>query len=126
MKINEQNGLVTDVDGTIYNATANQMRAKGYNVIVVDLINPAHSNKFNPLKGIQLNDDRIDELLETIFSKVKTEGDNAVFLESGKSLTKFMINELIYKGKMNNTVPTFNALFSELIGLTNVGLIEKL
>ena len=37
-----------------------------------------------------------------------------------------MINELIYKGKMNDTVPTFNALFSELIGLTNVGLIEKL
>ena len=73
-KMNEQNGLVTDVDGTIYDATANQMRAKGYNVVVVDLINPAHSNKFNPLKGLQLNDDRIDELLETIFSKEKPRG----------------------------------------------------
>ena len=74
----EENGLVTDIDGTIYDLTEEQMRAKGYNVVVVDLINPAESSKFNPLNGLELNDDRIDELLETIFSKVKTEGDNAI------------------------------------------------
>ena len=117
-KLNGQNALVTDVDGTIYHKTNREMRLKGYNVKVLDLINPEISNQFNPLKGCEIGKERIAQLVNALFCSIE-DGNNKIFHENGKKIVTLAINLLIYEHEhLNGELPSLPALYKKVLGLT--------
>ncbi|KUO52341.1 MAG: hypothetical protein APF76_04715 [Desulfitibacter sp. BRH_c19] len=57
---NKESMIVTDPKGEIYEHTAAWLEKKGYEVILLDLLNPKEGNKYNPLSKVLINLERGD------------------------------------------------------------------
>lgn len=76
--------VITDPKGELYRETSGYLRAHGYDVKVFDLVDPAYSNRYNPLAHIRDYSD-VDIIAHTIVSG--GEGDGG-----GKSADPFWDN----------------------------------
>lgn len=76
--------VITDPKGELYRETSGYLKANGYNVRVLDLVDPEYSNRYNPLAHIRDYSD-VDIIAHTIVSG--GEGDGG-----GKSADPFWDN----------------------------------
>lgn len=68
--------VFTDPKGELYDKTAGFLKHKGYDIKVLNLVNPAKSDGYNPLMHIESEID-VDVIANTIVKGQKTEGSNA-------------------------------------------------
>ena len=68
--------VFTDPKGELYDKTAGFLKHKGYDVKVLNLVNPQKSDGYNPLMHISSEID-VDVIANTIVKGQKTEGSNA-------------------------------------------------
>ena len=68
--------VFTDPKGELYDKTAGYLKAKGYDIKVLNLVNPKKSDGYNPLMHIESEID-VDVIANTIVKGQKTEGSNA-------------------------------------------------
>ena len=68
--------VFTDPKGELYDKTAGFLKAKGYDIKVLNLVNPKKSDGYNPLMHIESEID-VDVIANTIVKGQKTEGSNA-------------------------------------------------
>ena len=65
--------VFTDPKGELYDKTAGYFKAKGYNVKVLNLVNPENSDGYNPLSHIK-NEIDVDVIANTIMKGQSAEG----------------------------------------------------
>ena len=68
--------VFTDPKGELYDKTAGYLKKNGYDIKVLNLVNPANSDGYNPLMHISSELD-VDVIANTIVKGQKTEGSNA-------------------------------------------------
>lgn len=68
--------IFTDPKGEIYDNTAGYLRSKGYDIKVLNLVNPSHSDSYNPIFHIKSNID-VDIIASTIIKGQRAEGSTA-------------------------------------------------
>ena len=68
--------VFTDPKGELYDKTAGYLKKNGYEIKVLNLVNPANSDGYNPLMHISSELD-VDVIANTIVKGQKTEGSNA-------------------------------------------------
>ena len=68
--------VFTDPKGELYDKTAGFLKSKGYDIKVLNLVNPKKSDGYNPLMHIESEID-VDVIANTIVKGQKTEGSNA-------------------------------------------------
>ena len=68
--------VFTDPKGELYDKTAGYLRKNGYEIKVLNLVNPANSDGYNPLLHIRSEID-VDVIANTIVKGQKTEGANS-------------------------------------------------
>ena len=68
--------VITDPKGELYRETSGYLKANGYNVKVLDLVDPEYSNRYNPLAHIRDYSD-VDIIAHTIVSGGEGEGKAA-------------------------------------------------
>ena len=68
--------IFTDPKGEIYDRTAGYLKSKGYEIKTLNLVNPSHSDSYNPLFHIKSEID-VDIIASTIIKGQKTEGSGA-------------------------------------------------
>ena len=67
--------VFTDPKGELYDKTAGYLRKNGYEIKVLNLVNPANSDGYNPLLHIRSEID-VDVIANTIVKGQKSEGGN--------------------------------------------------
>ena len=67
--------VFTDPKGELYDKTAGYLRKNGYDIKVLNLVNPANSDGYNPLLHIRSEID-VDVIANTIVKGQKSEGGN--------------------------------------------------
>ena len=67
--------VFTDPKGELYDKTAGYLRKNGYDIKVLNLVNPANSDGYNPLLHIKSQID-VDVIANTIVKGQKSEGGN--------------------------------------------------
>ena len=65
--------VFTDPKGELYDKTAGFLKAKGYDIKVLNLVNPRKSDGYNPLMHIESEID-VDVIANTIVKGQKSEG----------------------------------------------------
>ena len=68
--------VFTDPKGELYDKTAGFLKHKGYDIKVLNLVNPQKSDGYNPLMHIESEID-VDVIANTIVKGQKTEGSNS-------------------------------------------------
>ena len=68
--------VFTDPKGELYDKTAGYLKKNGYDIKVLNLVNPANSDGYNPLMHISSEID-VDVIANTIVKGQKTENSNA-------------------------------------------------
>ena len=68
--------VFTDPKGELYDKTAGYLKSKGYEIKVLNLVNPAKSDGYNPLMHVESEID-VDVIANTIVKGQKVEGSNA-------------------------------------------------
>ena len=68
--------VFTDPKGELYDKTAGYLRKNGYEIKVLNLVNPANSDGYNPLLHIRSEID-VDVIANTIVKGQKTEGSGS-------------------------------------------------
>ena len=68
--------VFTDPKGELYDKTSGFLRAKGYDIKILNLVNPKNSDGYNPLMHIESEID-VDVIANTIVKGQKVEGSNA-------------------------------------------------
>lgn len=68
--------VFTDPKGELYDKTAGYLKSKGYDIKVLNLVNPQKSDGYNPLMHIQSEID-VDVIANTIVKGQKAEGGNS-------------------------------------------------
>ena len=68
--------VFTDPKGELYDKTAGYLREKGYDIKILNLVNPKNSDGYNPLMHIESEID-VDVIANTIVKGQKVEGSNA-------------------------------------------------
>ena len=68
--------VFTDPKGELYDKTAGYLKSKGYDIKVLNLVNPAKSDGYNPLMHIESEID-VDVIANTIVKGQKVEGSNS-------------------------------------------------
>ena len=68
--------VFTDPKGELYDKTAGYLKSKGYDIKVLNLVNPKKSDGYNPLMHIESEID-VDVIANTIVKGQKTEGSNS-------------------------------------------------
>ena len=68
--------VFTDPKGELYDKTAGYLKAKGYDIKVLNLVNPKKSDGYNPLMHIESEID-VDVIANTIVKGQKAEGGNS-------------------------------------------------
>ena len=79
---NGESMIITDPKGEIYESTANMLRAKGYNVLVLNFRNPQKGSGWNPLSlpyhmYKEGNQDKAIELLDDLALNILYDSSNA-------------------------------------------------
>ncbi|MEC8678241.1 MAG: type IV secretory system conjugative DNA transfer family protein [Candidatus Margulisiibacteriota bacterium] len=124
MSLTDQNALVTDIDGTLYNSTAHLKEREGYTIKVLDLMDSDESDQFNPLLNLSFDDDGV-KYLEGFFKTVDG-GNNKIFVEGGQSIAEFALKLLIYESKQDSNAqpPSLPALYEKVMSLDYKKLTE--
>ena len=88
--------VFTDPKGELYDKTAGYMKKNGYNVRVLNLVNPANSDGYNPLAHISSELD-VDVIANTIVKGQKGEGgsNDPYWDDMAEMLLKALIYYLI-------------------------------
>ena len=68
--------VFTDPKGELYDKTSGYLREKGYDIKILNLVNPKNSDGYNPLMHIESEID-VDVIANTIVKGQKIEGSNA-------------------------------------------------
>ena len=68
--------VFTDPKGELYDKTAGYLKDHGYNIKILNLVNPENSDGYNPLFHIQSNID-VDVIANTIIKGQQSEGNKA-------------------------------------------------
>ena len=68
--------VFTDPKGELYDKTAGYLKEKGYEIKVLNLVNPKNSDGYNPLMHIESEID-VDVIANTIVKGQKSEGSNS-------------------------------------------------
>lgn len=77
------NLFITDPKGELYARHSEKLSNDGYHVILLDMLNPYNSLKWNPLEGIYNNYQRALNLEEEILKHVNDDVDNYDYLKVG-------------------------------------------
>ena len=68
--------VFTDPKGELYDKTAGYLREQGYDIKILNLVNPKNSDGYNPLMHIESEID-VDVIANTIVKGQKVEGSNS-------------------------------------------------
>ena len=85
--------VFTDPKGELYDKTAGYFREKGYNVKVLNLVNPENSDGYNPLAHIQ-NEIDVDVIANTIMKGQSSEGNQSD--PYWDNMAEMLLKSLIY------------------------------
>jgi hypothetical protein len=116
LKLVDQNAVVTDLDGTIYDKTHAQMRAKGYNVKRLNLMSRDNSGMYNPFEYLT-NDS--ETLIEDVISAIlincndgeKGDGNLQYWQSKVKQFLRIITQVMMYESTFSSdTSKTFNCL----------------
>ena len=77
------NLFITDPKSELYARHSEKLANDGYNVVLLDMLNPYNSLKWNPLEGIYNNYQRALHLEEEILKHVNDDVDNYDYLKVG-------------------------------------------
>ena len=88
--------VFTDPKGEIYDKTSGYLKANGYEIKVLNLVNPEHSDGYNPLMHIESNLD-VDVIANTVIRGQKSEGGSSdpFWDDTSEMLLKALIYYLI-------------------------------
>ena len=88
--------VFTDPKGELYDDTAGYLKKNGYNIKVLNLVNPTNSDGYNPLAHIQSNID-VDVIAHTIVHGQEAEGGSkdAFWDDNAEMLLKALIYYII-------------------------------
>ena len=84
--------VFTDPKGELYDKTAGYFKSKGYDVKVLNLVHPQHSDGYNPLHHIN-NEIDVDIIANTI---VKGQGDGKSSDPFWDDMSEMLMKALIY------------------------------
>lgn len=84
--------VFTDPKGELYDTTAGYLKSQGYDIKVLNLVNPESSDGYNPLFQIQSEMD-VDIIASTIVKGQKKEGSDDPFWDN---MSEFLLKALIY------------------------------
>ena len=89
--------VFTDPKGELYDKTAGYLKQHGYNIKVLNLVNPQNSDGYNPLLHIT-NDIDVDVIAHTIVKGQEGEGKSSdpFWDDSAETLLKALIYYLMY------------------------------
>lgn len=89
----QDNYVITDVKGEIYQDTAHRLREQGYTIKVFNLIEPKYSMAYNPLAYIKEDNDIliIAEIFLRNTENGKASGGDAFWFQAEKSLLQALI-----------------------------------
>ena len=90
--------VFTDPKGEIYDKTSGFLKENGYEIKVLNLVNPEHSDGYNPLMHIESNLD-VDVIANTVVRGQKSEGGSSdpFWDDTSEMLLKSLIYYLISK-----------------------------
>ena len=90
--------VFTDPKGELYDDTAGYLKSHGYNVKVLNLVNPANSDGYNPLAHVNSELD-VDVIANTVVKGQKSEGNSSdpFWDNTSEMLLKALIYYLISK-----------------------------
>lgn len=80
---NKPNLFITDPKGELYTRHSEKLSNSGYNVVLLDMLNPYNSLKWNPLEGIYNNYQRALHLEEEILKHINDDVDKYDYLKVG-------------------------------------------
>ena len=84
--------VFTDPKGELYDTTAGYLKSQGYEIKVLNLVNPESSDGYNPLFHIQSEMD-VDIIASTIVKGQKKNGSDDPFWDN---MSEFLLKALIY------------------------------
>jgi len=84
--------IFTDPKGELYDKTAGYLKQNGYDIKVLNLVNPANSDGYNPLMHIASELD-VDVIANTIIKGQKTEGGSDPYWDD---MAEMLLKALIY------------------------------
>lgn len=76
--------IVVDPDGSLYKASKEKLSENGYRINVLDISDPKHSEKYNPLRYIN-NDEDIKSLVTCILKNTNSGENKDLFFENAES-----------------------------------------
>lgn len=80
---NKPSLFITDPKGELYTRHSQKLKDSGYDVVILDMINPYNSLRWNPLESIYLNYQRALHLEEEILKHINDNVNNYDFLKVG-------------------------------------------
>lgn len=80
---NKPGVFVTDPKGELYTRHSEKFHKAGYNVVLLDMLNPYNSLRWNPLESIYLNYQRSLHLEEEILKHINDDVDNYDYIKVG-------------------------------------------
>jgi type IV secretion system protein VirD4 len=109
--------ILTDPKKELLRIYGNYLKANGYDVRVIDLIDFELSDCYNPLKHIE-NDDKLTEVVETIWASMedpKAQKGEAVWEDSAKALVESLMFYIYYEmEEKDRTIRKLLELLTEL------------
>lgn len=87
--------VITDPKGELYRETSGYLKANGYNVKVLDLVDPEYSNRYNPLAHIRDYSD-VDIIAHTIVSGGEGDGGGKAADPFWDNTAKMLLKACIY------------------------------
>lgn len=75
--------FITDPKGELYTRHSEKLAKSGYNVVLLDMLNPYNSLKWNPLEGVYNNYQRALHLEEEILKHINDDVDQYDYLKVG-------------------------------------------
>ena len=96
--------VFTDPKGELYDKTAGFFKEKGYNVKVLNLVNPENSDGYNPLAHIK-NEIDVDVIANTIMKGQSSEGNQSD--PYWDNMAEMLLKSLIYLLKYKLVLPFY-------------------
>jgi type IV secretion system protein VirD4 len=107
--------VVTDPKGILFHECARMLQNHGYEVKVFDLVDRAHSSRYNPLEYIQTEDDilkLVTNLIRNTSSKESSTSNEGFWEKSETALLEALIAYIVFEDDTMNK--NFNSVFEIL------------
>lgn len=88
--------VITDMKGELYHQSAGYLESIGYTVLLLDLTNVQHSNRYNPFHRVKTEAD-VKRLSNAFYhmSNAGTQGTDAIWSQGAINVLEFLIQSLI-------------------------------